>query len=379
MLPTERISLRQAAMLLVTALTSTGHLLFVRIVAHYAGPDDWISLIAATLAYAALFLAVIRLVSILPGRNLVEISVAVTGPVVGRVLGLVFIWYFLHVGAMLVRHFGDFIRLSMPTTPLSVVIGVTLGLVTYAAKKGIETVARANDIVLPLLLCLGLMASVLLHKDKRYVELLPVLELGWAPVFRGGMALLGLFAEAAVFGMFGSFLSSADRPYHRVLWAVVVIGVLFIGPITGSTAVFGINSVQNMVYPTFEELKRIEVADFVANMDVVGVFLWTLGSFVKASVFLWAAATGLASLANLGDYRPVITPLSLIMGGLAILIGGNGPEVQRFLNVTYPIYGIAVGILLPWLLLALAWIRRPRHASGVSGNLGAGAPHQGEQ
>jgi len=177
--------------------------------------------------------------------------------------------------------------------------------------------------------------------------------------------------------MFGSCLLPTGKDHRRALWAIVAVGILFVGPIIGSTTVFGIDAVRTMAYPTFEELKRIEVAEFVANLDVLGVFLWTLGSFIKAAVFLWAAATGVASLANVSDYRRLVTPLSVIAVGLAFATGTSRPMIHRFLNKTYPVYGIAVGILLPLLLALWAWVRRPRDASGIPGHLGSGASHQG--
>lgn len=353
-----RISLLQASMLVVTTLTSTGHLLFVRTVAFYAGRDGWIALLIATSAFAVMLLILAGLISRLPGKNLVEMSLAVFGPVAGRIVGLAFVWYFLHVAALLIRTFGEFLHLSMPQTPLSAVTLITLMLVVYASRKGIEVQGRANDLILPVLLAMGMTASVVLAKDRRHAELLPVLEYGWLPALQGAASLIGLFSESVVFGMVASAIRPGGRQIYRSLWTAAIIGVMFIGPITGSVALFGAENVRTMVYPTFEEMKRIQVAEFIGNLDVLGVVLWTAGSVIKAVLFLWAAATGLASLLGLRNHRPLIAPLGLITGGLAFILTGNRMELERFLTDTYPVYGITIGSLLPLLLLIGARLRR---------------------
>ncbi len=347
----ELINLRQAIWLLVTSITVTYHLLFVRFAGFYAGRNSWISLVVATLTGLGSLLIVIMLMHRRPGQNLIQLSVTLFGRWVGRAVGVIFIWYFLHVTALLVRNFGDFMRLVMPETPILVLVGVGLALVTYSARHGIEVIARANDVILPVLVLTGSLASIMLTKDKQYHYLLPILEHGWVPVMRGGLALQGLLAETVLLAMFGACLRPAARPYYKGLWSMLAISLLAVGPITGPVAVFGIESVRAMTYPTFEEIKHINVAEFLANLDVMGILLWTLGSFVKATVLLWAAASGVATLCHLKDHRSITTPLAFIIGVLAYWVADSNIEMNYFLRAVFPVYSITVGVGLPLVLL----------------------------
>ncbi|MDF2627883.1 MAG: spore germination protein [Symbiobacteriaceae bacterium] len=352
-----QINVRQAAMLLITPVTATGHLLFVRIVYRYAGKDGWISLLLALVLGGAGLWVMVRLLRRHPGKNLLQIGEDLFGATLGRALGLLFVCFLLYIGAVLLRSFGDFMRLVMPATPIVVLMGVLIGLAARTCRKGLEVIARANDILLPLLIVTGATLSMLVSKDKEPRHLLPILENGWRPVWAGALSLQGLFAETVLLGFFGHALGSGRRTLPRVLWIMAILGVMFLGPVTGPTTLFGPASVRAMVYPTWEEVKHIQFADMIGNLDVMGVLLWTLGSSVQATLLLWGASNGTAWLIRSGDYRPLVTPLAIIVLALAVLVSDHGGELTRFLGAGYPLLSITVGVLLPLVMLVWTEIR----------------------
>jgi spore germination protein KB len=273
-------------------------------------------------------------------------------------VGLLFVAEFLLVNALLLRSFGDFMRLTQPQTPLMALMAVMLVLAERTGRLGLEVLARANDVLLPVLMAAGLAVTLTVSHEKHAYHLLPVLERGWPPVLAGALALQGLFAEAVVLGMFSPLVTGGRRPLRHALWLVVVLAALFAGPITGPTALFGLHSVRAMFYPTWEEVKHIQLAGITANLDVLGVLLWTLGTFVKATVLLWSSSAGLASLTGLRDSRAVMAPVAVITAGLAVLVGENSTRIVAFLTGIYPLVSIAVGIGLPLVLLLVSLLYR---------------------
>lgn len=350
---TERISLMQAGMLVITTVTSTGHLLFVRIAAHYAGRDAWLSLLVALGIWSAGLLLTLRLAARHPGKSLVAISRTTLGTVPGWIAGLGLVSYFTLLAAIALRSFADFMRITMPQTPLVVLILVMALLAAATSRLGVEVLARANDLLLPTLIVVGMLVSIMVSKDKQARYLLPVLEHGWQPVWAGALSLVGLFAEACVVGMLAAVVRTPARRYGLVLWLVPVLGVMFLGPITGPTAIFGIHNVRAMFYPTWEEVKVVQVSEFTAHMDVMGILLWTLGTFVKTAVLLWSTATGAASLAGLKTARPLVLPLTAFTAAMAMNTGDSTVDMLDFLTRTYPLVSIAAGMGIPALLFVV--------------------------
>ncbi|HWI61152.1 MAG TPA: endospore germination permease [Symbiobacteriaceae bacterium] len=352
-----RISARQAAMLLITPITAIGHLLFVRIVFRYAGRDGWISLLIA-LSLGAVGLAIlIRLLLRHEGMSLLQICQTLFGPVLGRCVGLIFIGYIILINAIVLRSFGDFMRVVMPQTPIIALIGVMAFLGARTARMGLEVVARANDVLLPLLMLTGALVSLMVSKDKQPRHLLPIMEHGWQPVLTGAVALQGLFAEMVLLGLFGGAVAGGRRALPKLLWVMAILGVMFIGPVTGPTTLFGPASVRAMTYPTWEEVKHIQIADMVGNLDVMGVLLWTLGTSVQTSLLLWASSTGVSWFAGLSEHRAVVAPVTVLTVVLAVLSGSSALNLKEFLARSYPVLSITVGVLLPLLLLLWTEVR----------------------
>jgi spore germination protein KB len=352
-----QISVRQAAMMLITPVTATGHLLFIRIVFRYAGKDGWISLLIALVLGGAGLWVMVRLLQRHPGKNLLQIGESLFGAYAGRALGLLFVCFLVYISAVLLRSFGDFMRLVMPATPIVVLMGVLIGLAARTCRKGLEVIARTNDILLPLLVVIGALLSMLVSKDKQPRHLLPILENGWQPVLAGALALQGLFAETVLLGLFGHALGSGRRTLPRVLWIMAILGVMFLGPVTGPTTLFGPANVRAMVYPTWEEVKHVQFADIIGNLDVMGVLLWTLGSSVQATLLLWGASNGTAWLIRVQDYRALIMPLAIIILALSVLVSDNARDLTNFLGAGYPLLSITFGVLLPLLMLVWTEVR----------------------
>jgi len=236
-------------------------------------------------------------------------------------------------------------------------MGVLTGLAARTCRKGLEVIARTNDILLPLLVVIGALLSMLVSKDKQPRHLLPILENGWQPVLAGALALQGLFAETVLLGLFGHALGSGRRTLPRVLWIMAILGVMFAGPVTGPTTLFGPANVRAMVYPTWEEVKHVQFADIIGNLDVMGVLLWTLGSSVQATLLLWGASNGTAWLIRVQDYRALIMPLAIIILALSVLVSDNARDLTNFLGAGYPLLSITFGVLLPLLMLVWTEVR----------------------
>lgn len=80
--------------------------------------DVWISiLISMAIALPILFIYSM-IIKLFPGKNLYEISEVVFGKFFGKIVTLLFTWYSLHLGALVIRNFSEYIKIvSMPETP----------------------------------------------------------------------------------------------------------------------------------------------------------------------------------------------------------------------------------------------------------------------
>lgn len=342
-------------MLLVGSATVMGHLYITPLVFSLAGRDSWLC-IPVVLAPAALMAIVLaRLASAVPGRPLVDILYILLGKTLGRAAALIYTGYFLLVVSITLRGLMDFMSMAFLQNTPPVVIGITFLLVSsYAVFGGLEKLARVNLLLLPLLIIMGITAFSLTFPFKEYSRLLPLIEQGILPVFRGSVPLLGLLGELVVVLAVLPALKKERLLWTKNLSAVIIISLMFIGPLTGPVAMFGREIAASLNYPTFTEIEYIQLGQFFNNFQVLAISLWLFGSFGRISLFFYATTHSASRLLGISDYKKLIPPAGLLIIFLSIFYFTDILAVKNFLTGPYSLTGIILGVLFPVILLALA-------------------------
>jgi spore germination protein KB len=245
----------------------------------------------------------------------------------------------------------------MLRTP-SLIFGVIFLLVcAYATFMGLEAFLRANEVLLPLLIIAGILASSMAFPDKDFKLLLPIMEEGIAPVLRGSIPLIALMAEMVVIGMIQPALSPPTVLKKASIGAVLIISALFVGPLTGPIAIFGAELATKQIYPTYEQIKYIKLA-FLENLQPLAVLLWLAGSFGKISLFYYASSLGAAQVFGLTNYRRLVIPVGLVILILAVFAFPNIVVIRQFISGSYAIISIGLGMILPMVLLGIAGLKK---------------------
>lgn len=367
MLNEEKISSTQLMFLLVTLVTATGWLFVPAITAEAAGESGWISvLIPATVFGVAVVLVCVALGLRFPGRTVIEYSGDIAGKFGGKVVGLGYIFFFLHINGVIIREFGEFmVTAFMPDTPLLVFNGVMVLLAAYAVRCGLEVICRANQFVFPLAV-LSLFVIIALVAGEMHLEnLLPVMEEGLAPVLKGALAPASWRGEVVVLLMFLPYLNFPQEAGKAGLLAVIFIGILLTLATAAVIAVFGEGMAAHLTFPTLYLARYVSVAGFIERVEAIVMVLWVAGIFVKISCFYQAAALAVAQWLGLKDYRPLVLPLGVVQLVWSVTLFDNSRELVAFLAKTFPPYAYVFELGIPLLLLLIALIRKKGGVTGA--------------
>lgn len=184
MLEKGKISPRQAMLLAVAFLLGSAILLIPSATTASARQDAWLSMILAILAGLVIIYVYTSLALRFPDLNFVQYSEKILGRFAGKLAGLIMIWFALHLGSLVTRNFGDFLNITvLQNTPLAVINSAILLLSAIAVKKGLEVIARVNELTLPFLIILIFVLTVLSMPETDIRRLEPVLENGIKPAF----------------------------------------------------------------------------------------------------------------------------------------------------------------------------------------------------
>jgi spore germination protein KB len=359
------ISAFQAGWLTAGAVVLTGHALAVTHFMQAGGRDAWISgLINMPLLFLAAW-SLYRLRLIFPRDTIVQYLPKVLG-VVGYPVAAIYVTFLFGAVLFTLRMTTDWMVDSiLPETPALVISGLYMAAVVYAALSGLDVLARINQFTLPLLALLGMTVSVSTMQAKDYRLLFPLLEKGPWPLLSASVLALGFFGETSIMGMYDAYVLPEDRKklFRAYIFPLLFIVTTFTGPLAGSIATLGHRVAADMPYPTFQHWLMVSYARFFERTDLLAVHQWLAGAYVRSGIYLLMAVQGLYQLFSRTTLQKRLPAKWLIPGAAAAVVAlsekaiPSQPVFDTFVLSIYLPTTACLGILLPPLLLAIAWIR----------------------
>ena len=354
----ERISPAQVAGLITSFILGSAILLIPQDIAAKAGRDAWVSMLLATLIGLGVIYLYTTLALKFVGKNFIQYSEIILGKILGKVAGLLMIFMALELSSLVVRDFGVFFTTTiLPNTPILVINMLMVFLVVISLKSGIGVLARVNMIIMPPLLFFLVMLTIMAIPNMEFKRLLPMMENGFKPVFRGTLSPIGFpFAETALFTMIIPHIGRSERVKKAFLLGGLAGGFFLLTVIIWTLLVISSETIAQIGYPVLEAVRLISLFHFVERVDALIIINWLGFGFIKITICFYALVTGLAQWFNLKDYRPLILPAGIVILALSLILFDNQAEAVLFIDI-WVLFTIMVGITIPLLLLIVAGIR----------------------
>ena len=93
--------------------------------------------------------------------------------------------------------------------------------------------------------------------------------------------------------------------------------------------------------------------------------VWIAGAFVKISVFYYACSLGVAQWLKLSSYKSIVWPLGIIIIVMGFWSLPSTMALNNYSVETFPFLGVTVQILIPLLLLMIAYVKKKKMNNGV--------------
>jgi spore germination protein KB len=353
----EEISSKQA-ITLVLAFILDAALIFPT--ATEAGRNSWISVIIAIMASFIIFTLYYRIQLLYPDRDFYLISQEVMGGMLGRIFNILYIWYFLHLGALTLRDFGEFMSvMTMPETP-RVAIGI-LSILTavYMTKKGCNVIGKFSLFAsIATLITLGILFMLILPKVN-IKNILPVMSQGIQPVLTGAWSAFTFpFGECIIFTVIFAQLKSAEAIRKSYFIGLTLGGIVLLINTFLVIAVLSEKVISFLYFPFYTMLSRIRVGEFIQRLEIVGGIILNVFGIIKISLCLYAASLGISRLIKLDDYKVLLLPVALLMLTLTNILYDNVMELVSWTAKYYKYYALPFEIFIPVIIFIAAKVKR---------------------
>ncbi|MBM7855091.1 spore germination protein KB [Desulfohalotomaculum tongense] len=222
-----------------------------------AEKDFWLAILLAVLPAYAVLSVYARILSLYPGKDLFDIAKIVFGAVIGNLISLIYIWFALLLGALVLRTFTEFITIvAFPETPMLAPLAGLVILCVWSLKEGIEVLSRVGECFLCIMIIMIIFTILLMVPEWEIKNIRPVLYNGMAPVLKGAFSTFSFpLAEAVICMMVFSGLKS--KAAHKVFTLGLMIGGgLLLATSLAEVLTIGVESASSNYFPAHNAAQR---------------------------------------------------------------------------------------------------------------------------
>ena len=344
------------------------------------GQDAWIALTISLLFIVPVFWIYSRIISLNPGKGFFEATELILGKVAGKVVTALMSWYALHLCALVLRTFSEFIQiaalLETPQLPVLLVMAVTVYLL---ARSGCKALGKWALATMPIVL--GIMVITVLFSIPVMdpLNFLPVLEHPITDILKSSLQSFSYpLAETVVFLGIADFIRPSDNPLKILLGSLGFIAVILLLVIIRNLLVLGPAMISVTYFPSYAAVRIISLGEFISRIEGSVSVNLMLSGITKIALCLIVASRGIASLFDIQDWRKLVAPVGFLAVMLAQILYKSSMEMFTFID-HYGFYAFPFQVVLPIVLWVASEIRA-RKSGGKAyerGN-GMGVARQGE-
>ena len=312
--------------------------------------------LAVSLPLLAVYTALIRR---FPGKNLFEINELIFGAILGKVLSVLYLFFFIMLAALNTHDLGDFVvGYMMPETPQVAVILLFLLVCAYAVRRGIENMVRLSSVLFFITLGAVIINCIMILKNVQLEFLKPYFQLPFEKYVQGTITVAALpLGEILAFMMIVPMLGKDKKPGKMLALGLGLSGGILVLILLRDITTLG-PMISIVRLPSFESVRYISVAGVLTRMEsLYAVSLISLLLF-KVVILMYVTVLGLAQLLDLKSYQP----LTLICGAFVFFcslgVYKSVMEHAEWGATVAPIFSLTFELLLPGVSLAAVSIKK---------------------
>lgn len=323
--------------------------------------ESWIpAIIGIVLCFPLIFLFRTLMV-MFPDKNYLQVLDEVYGPVVGKILGISYAWFFLTLTALNLSDMGDFTKTTLlPNTPPVVMSLICILTSVWAVRHGFMVVSRYSKLFTIAGSLIIAFSLILLFNQMDFTNLFPVFTQPAIHYVQGTHIITTIpFGELVVFLMISPCIKKLTPRQTTKYWFIglAVGAIVFLAALLRDLSVLG-NTIQLFTLPGLVSLRLVNMGESLSRMEIIFAVALIMILYFKITVFCYVSTVAIAQLFKSTQYKR----LALIVG---ILITVYMPTLFRS-SVEHNVSGQTIvpfiwslfEAVLPLLTLILAKIRK---------------------
>ncbi len=359
-----KITNGQHAAVIVTYIIGVGILSLPSTLAEEVGTDGWQIILLGGIILTGFVYIITKLGSMFEGETVIEYSKKLIPKPFPQIISFIFFVYFTVLSAYLVRVSAEVVKMFLlSNTPTEVLIVAMLLTTGYLARKGIESIARIAQIIIPVVSIPLLILGISVLSDVHFDNILPVFKTNILDIIK---ALPIVFFSYSAFdvGLFTmAYVDDTKKSLKFNLIAVWIVVAIYISVFFVTLARFGVVELKHLIWPTLTLMKTIEIPGaFIENVEGVVMALWVLLVISTVVVYYYISSLTASKILKNKEYYHFVYPILPIIYIIS-LIPDNLATVYDYMDIFMNYVGTLLTIIIPIIFFLLAYSKKQKKGS----------------
>jgi len=354
----DSITLRQGQSLLVLFVFGSSVVVGV---SSGAGNDAWVSLVLSVLISIPMLCVYARIMRLYPEMDLFEIMEQLFGKVISKMLTLLMTWYAIHLCALVLRNFTEFIEITaMPETPQLPIMIMMLLVTAYLARSGLRTLGKWSVPMLFFVLFVVVFTVLASLRNMEFSNIQPMFAHSVGIIAKNAVQIYSFpFAETVLFLFFAKGVKKQDSPYRLYLLAFLFAALILLIVMLRNLFILGPKLMAVEYFPSLAAARIIRIGDFLTRIEGSISLNFIIAGIAKITVCLLAASRGMAYVTGVQNHKILILPVGLFTVALGSIVYQSTMEMFGFLDY-YWVYAAPFQFLIPTVVWIAAEIKSRR-------------------
>jgi spore germination protein (amino acid permease) len=365
-MPQSKITTREAIILVVTVIVSHTIVSLPKTLLSTAKSAVIINMIYVGIIAILLGYVIYRLFRQFHGQDIIDISNFLGGPWLQKIVGFVFIAYFISSSAFLLRNFCEGIKIIyFPFTSVTYIILLFVVVLCITNTFTFRSNAKTISLILPIVLVSVILLFFGNAKHFSIERMLPILGDGLYQTFVVGLGNLAAFGGIGCLYFLPPYLKEPQKFKKISMLSVGVAAIYLIFCV--STLLFTFSFFVNVdeVLPLYSAARYIEFGTFFQRLESLFLLVWMLEICSYLCIANRFSMAIFQKITNLKKLKPLAFLFPLLLFAIAMI--PKNYAISRYLEDSiYPYLVLGINLVLTFTILILANSKKNRKKVGVT-------------
>ncbi len=313
-----------------------------------------INLLYVGIISIVLTIFIIKLFKKFQSNDILDISEYIGGNNFKKIIGFIFIAYFIFTASILLRNFAECLKIVYyPLTDIGFLILTFIVCTSISCKLNFSTIGKVNSFIIPIFLLSIVFLFLANIPYYSFSQLFPIMGDGIYETFILGLGNLSAFSGIVFIYFLPPLLKTPDKFKKVSISSIVLIAIYFI--LTAIMVLFLFSSTieVDQISILYSITRNIEFSTFFQRLDSAFLLIWILQviSFIALSIKL--SLIIFKKVTNIENEKMLVYTFNIITFSIAFLPKdyGNSSLLE---NIIYNYLTVPICIILGFILLILA-------------------------